>query len=54
MNHLRCSREVQFLGESAKNLKLSDFHRSISNTDGIHIINLLDEYANRDQTRLSG
>jgi hypothetical protein len=43
MNPLGSPREVQFLGQSAENLKLSHFHRFISNTDGIYTINLLDE-----------
>jgi hypothetical protein len=42
MNLLSRAREVELLGEGAEYLQLADFHGGISDSDGLHRINLLD------------
>lgn len=48
---LGCAREVEFFGESAEDLQLTNFHDAISNCDAIYHINQLDRYKVREETR---
>jgi hypothetical protein len=46
--------EIQLFRQDAEDLQLTNFHLSISNPDGIHPTNLLDEYKRQRETLSSG
>src|SRR5215469_14813734 len=52
MDPIRGAGEVQLFSQNAKYLELTHFHRVISYPDGIHPINLLDEYKRSRHTFL--